>query len=88
MREAEKKQKMKRFVRTKFSREHVLLMRAVYVHTAVPNAEELSSMAVLMGVDTKVVRIWFQNRRQRNDFESSDEDNLNAIILILDNYEI
>lgn len=75
--------KTKRFDRGRWSPLQLKLLRSVYVHTQMPSAEDISSLAYLLDVSVKRVRIWFQNQRQRKEFVATYEDQINAILLIL-----
>ena len=67
----------KKFCRTRWKVEELLLLRAVFAVQSFPDTETLSSIAVLTGKTPKIIKIWFQNSRQRKlvidfvDFENA-----------------
>lgn len=57
---------MRKFSRTSWKPEELVLLRAVYSNHPKPDSETISSIAVILEKRPRTIKIWFQNARQRN----------------------
>ena len=71
---------MPKFMRKKWKAHEKSLLQAVYALNKTPDSEEISSLSVLFDCDSKHVKHWFQNSRQRN-YILTKEDVYNGMIL-------
>lgn len=55
------------------------LLEDSFEQCSMPDMEELSSLACLLNVSVKRVRVWFQNRRQRSKIPPMDNISLSSV---------